>query len=42
MPAPQFKGTAVVDGAFKEISLDDYKGKWVILFFYPLYDLVKT
>lgn len=37
MPAPQFKGTAVVDGAFKEISLDDYKGKWVILFFYPLY-----
>ena len=35
-PAPQFKGIAVVDGQFKEISLDDYKGKYVILFFYPL------
>ncbi|XP_017777793.1 PREDICTED: peroxiredoxin 1-like [Nicrophorus vespilloides] len=35
-PAPVFKGTAVVDGQFKEISLDQYKGKYVILFFYPL------
>ncbi|KAK4011913.1 uncharacterized protein LOC116921897 isoform X2 [Daphnia magna] len=35
-PAPVFKGTAVVDGQFKEISLEDYKGKYVILFFYPL------
>lgn len=35
-PAPQFKGTAVVKGAFKEISLEDYKGKYVVLFFYPL------
>lgn len=35
-PAPIFKGTAVVDGQFKEISLEDYKGKYVILFFYPL------
>ncbi|KAL4647920.1 peroxiredoxin 1 [Arapaima gigas] len=26
-PAPQFKATAVVDGAFKEISLSDYRGK---------------
>ena len=26
MDAPKFKGTAVVDGQFKEISLDDYKG----------------
>ena len=34
--APQFKGIAVVDGQFKEICLDDYKGKYVILFFYPL------
>uniref|UniRef100_A0A0V0J4N3 Thioredoxin peroxidase n=1 Tax=Schistocephalus solidus TaxID=70667 RepID=A0A0V0J4N3_SCHSO len=36
MPAPDFKGTAVVNGEFKEISLKDYKGKYVILFFYPL------
>ena len=35
-PAPSFKGIAVVDGQFKEISLDDYKGKYVVLFFYPL------
>jgi len=34
--APQFKGISVVDGQFKEISLEDYKGKYVILFFYPL------
>jgi len=36
MPAPKFKGTAVVNGAFKDISLEDYKGKYVVLFFYPL------
>lgn len=35
-PAPAFKGTAVVKGQFKDISLSDYKGKYVILFFYPL------
>ena len=27
---------AVVNGDFKEVSLDDYKGKYVVLFFYPL------
>jgi peroxiredoxin (alkyl hydroperoxide reductase subunit C) len=35
-PAPEFKATAVVNGAFKEVSLSDYKGKYVVLFFYPL------
>lgn len=34
--APQFKGKAVVNGQFKEISLIDYEGKYVVLFFYPL------
>ncbi|KAH0623703.1 hypothetical protein JD844_006770 [Phrynosoma platyrhinos] len=34
--APYFKGTAVVDGDFKELSLDDFKGKYLVLFFYPL------
>nr|CDP94957.1 Bm13772, isoform a [Brugia malayi] len=29
-------GTAVVNGDFKTISMKDYKGKWLILFFYPL------
>lgn len=35
-PAPVFAGTAVVNGDFKEISLTNYKGKYVVLFFYPL------
>jgi peroxiredoxin (alkyl hydroperoxide reductase subunit C) len=36
-PAPQFVAPAVVDGGdFKEINLADYKGKFVVLFFYPL------
>lgn len=24
------------DGSFKDVKLSDYKGKWVVLFFYPL------
>lgn len=36
-PAPDFKATAVMpDGTFKELTLGDYKGKHLILFFYPL------
>ena len=36
-PAPDFKATAVMgDNSFKDISLSDYKGKKVVLFFYPL------
>lgn len=35
-PAPEFKGDAVVGGDFKQISLADYKGKWLVMFFYPL------
>ena len=36
-PAPMFTTQAVVDkGDVKNISLSDYKGKWVVLFFYPL------
>ncbi len=34
--APEFKLDAVQDGQFKTIGLDDYKGKWLVLFFYPL------
>ena len=34
--APDFTATAVVEGAFKEVNLSDYKGKYVVLFFYPL------
>lgn len=35
-PAPAFEGTAVVNGEFTQISLNDYKGKYVVFFFYPL------
>ena len=35
-PAPKFKTQAIVKGQIKEVSLDEYKGKWVVLFFYPL------
>jgi peroxiredoxin (alkyl hydroperoxide reductase subunit C) len=36
-PAPDFSATAVMpDNAFKTISLSDYRGKYVVLFFYPL------
>jgi peroxiredoxin (alkyl hydroperoxide reductase subunit C) len=34
--APAFHLDAVCDGQFKKISLSDYKGKWVVVFFYPL------
>ena len=34
--APDFTVDAVVgDGDFKKVSLSDYKGKYVVLFFYP-------
>lgn len=34
--APEFNSMAYHDGKFKKVSLKDYKGKWVVLFFYPL------
>ena len=34
--APDFKADAYVDGGFKEITLSQFKGKKVVLFFYPL------
>jgi len=35
-PAPSFSIEAVHNGAFKNIALDDYRKKWLVLFFYPL------
>ncbi len=35
-PAPEFTAQAVVDGKIQEVSLRGYRGKWVVLFFYPL------
>ena len=34
--APDFKGKACSKGDFKDVSLGDYKGKWLVLYFYPL------
>jgi len=36
MQAPDFAATAVVDQEFKDITLSQYRGKYVVLFFYPL------
>ncbi|KAJ3325831.1 C-terminal domain of 1-Cys peroxiredoxin [Gonapodya sp. JEL0774] len=34
--APAWKGMAVVDGELKTVTSDDYKGKYLVLFFYPM------
>lgn len=36
-PAPEFSAKAVsTTGEFVDLKLSDYRGKWVVLFFYPL------
>jgi alkyl hydroperoxide reductase subunit AhpC len=36
-PAPEFKADATMpDGQFGSVSLSDFKGKYVVLFSYPL------
>merc|ERR1712212_413575 len=35
-PAPTFETDAVIDGKITKINLKDYKGKFVVLLFYPL------
>lgn len=35
-PAPAFKAMAWQKDNFVSLSLDKYRGKWVVLFFYPL------
>ncbi len=34
-PAPEFTAPAFHNGKFMNISLSEYKGKWVLLCFYP-------
>lgn len=34
--APDFSAKAVIGNEIKDIKLSQYKGKWVVLFFYPL------
>ncbi len=33
--APDFEANAFTGGGFKNLKLSDYKGKWVVLCFYP-------
>jgi peroxiredoxin (alkyl hydroperoxide reductase subunit C) len=35
LAAPDFEAQAYANGAFQKVKLSDYKGKWVVLFFYP-------
>ncbi len=35
MQAPEFQAQAYVKGEIKEVKLEDYKEKWLILCFYP-------
>ncbi len=34
-PAPDFELTAFQGQGFKNIKLSDYKGKWIVICFYP-------
>jgi peroxiredoxin 2/4 len=34
--APDFELEGVLDDEFVTVKLEDYRGKWVVLFFYPL------
>ncbi len=33
--APNFTANAYLSGDFKQVELSSYKGKWVVLLFYP-------
>ena len=34
-PAPDFELSAFHQGGFKNVKLSDYKGKWIVVRFYP-------
>ncbi len=36
LPAPDFKGYTFFKRAFRKTSLKKFKGKWLVLFFYPM------
>lgn len=35
-PAPDWNGTAVINGEFKDVKLSDFRGRYLVFFFYPL------
>jgi peroxiredoxin (alkyl hydroperoxide reductase subunit C) len=34
-PAPDFELASYFEGGFKNIKLSDFKGKWIVICFYP-------
>jgi alkyl hydroperoxide reductase subunit AhpC len=34
-PAPEFETKGYAGGEIKTVKLSDYKGQWVMLYFYP-------
>jgi peroxiredoxin (alkyl hydroperoxide reductase subunit C) len=34
-PAPDFEAAAFISGGFQNVKLSHYRGKWVMLCFYP-------
>jgi peroxiredoxin (alkyl hydroperoxide reductase subunit C) len=34
-PAPDFEANVYFNGGFQTMKLSDYKGKWIVLCFYP-------
>ena len=34
-PAPEFETKAYAEGVIQAVKLTDYRGKWVMLYFYP-------
>lgn len=34
-PAPDFEAPAYINGEIKKVKLSDYRGKFVLLYFYP-------
>jgi hypothetical protein len=34
-PAPDFEANIYLNGGFQTMKLSDYKGKWIVLCFYP-------
>jgi len=33
--APDFEASGYLEGGFKNFKLSDFKGKWILLCFYP-------
>jgi alkyl hydroperoxide reductase subunit AhpC len=34
-PAPEFDTKAFMQGEIRDVKLSDYRGHWVLLYFYP-------